>query len=255
MSFADQVTPLIITYNEEANIGRTIGALSWARDIVVIDSGSTDGTLGMLAGDPRIRVIHRPFDSFARQCNFGLRHITTPWVLSFDADYEATQEFASELAALDPPASVTGYRTGFIYCVFGRPLRSTLYPPRTTLYRVSKGRYVDDGHSHCVEIDGEVCDMAAKIRHDDRKPLDRWFRSQIGYAAREAEHLLAADPITLKRVDRIRRMGWPAPLIMLGYTLFVRRYMFSGRVGLYYSYQRVLAEVMLAIQISDQRLR
>ena len=66
----DTVTPLLITFNEIQNIGRMLAKLDWARRIVVIDSGSTDGTLGILAKDPRIEVVHRPFDSFAEQCNF-----------------------------------------------------------------------------------------------------------------------------------------------------------------------------------------
>ena len=83
----DSVTPLLITFNEIQNIERTLAKLDWARRIVVVDSGSTDGTLDVLARDARIEVIHRPFDSFAGQCNFGLSHIHTDWVLSLDADY------------------------------------------------------------------------------------------------------------------------------------------------------------------------
>lgn len=253
--FADAVTPLVITFNEAANIARTLAALDWAREIVVIDSGSTDATLAILAADPRVRVVHRAFDTFAGQCNFGLGQVRTEWVLSIDADYEATPAFSREVRALDPPADVAGYRAGFVYCVFGRPLASTLYPPRVVLYRVACGRYRDDGHGHRVDVRGIVRDLAGRLRHDDRKPLDRWFRSQIGYAAREAEHLLGADPASLGRIDRLRRIGWPAPFVMLAYTLVWRRYAFAGRAGLYYSFQRVLAELMLAIEISDRRLR
>ena len=52
-SFIDEVTPLLITYNEIENIARTLDKLGWAGRIVVVDSGSTDGTLDVLAKDPR----------------------------------------------------------------------------------------------------------------------------------------------------------------------------------------------------------
>ena len=82
----DQITPLIITYNEAPNICRTLGKLLWAQRIVVIDSGSTDGTVEILRGYPQVEVIQRPFINAASQCNFGLTQVVSPWVLSLDAD-------------------------------------------------------------------------------------------------------------------------------------------------------------------------
>ena len=51
----DQVTPLLLTYNEEPNIARTLAPLHWARRIVVIDSGSTDRTLELIALHPQAK--------------------------------------------------------------------------------------------------------------------------------------------------------------------------------------------------------
>ncbi|MDO7840923.1 glycosyltransferase family 2 protein [Sphingomonas immobilis] len=254
-AFSDRITPLIITFNEEANIARTLAPLGWAREILVIDSGSTDRTLEILARDPRIRVVTRTFDSFAGQCNFGLEQVRTEWALSLDADYQLSPELTAEIAALDPGADVAGYSAAFVYCVFGRPLRSTLYPPRTVLYRRACARYRDVGHGHKVDIEGVVQPLAAKIRHDDRKPTRRWFTSQIGYVAREADYIVSLPPERRSRLQKLRMMAWPAPLIMVFYTLFWRGYVLDGRAGLYYSLQRVLAELMLAVEIADRRLR
>jgi glycosyltransferase involved in cell wall biosynthesis len=94
----DQITPLIIAYNEAPNIARTLGKLSWAKRIVVIDSGSTDETLDMLRRFPQVDVIGHPFSDFASQCNFGLTLVDTPWVLSLDADYELSDALVEEFA-------------------------------------------------------------------------------------------------------------------------------------------------------------
>jgi glycosyltransferase involved in cell wall biosynthesis len=61
----DRITPLVITYNEASNIARTLGRLTWARRIVVIDSGSTDETLDIIRSFPQAQVIHRNFDDCA----------------------------------------------------------------------------------------------------------------------------------------------------------------------------------------------
>ena len=87
----EQITPLILTYNEAPNIGRTLENLSWARDVVVVDSFSDDETLEIAASFPNVRVVQRVFDSHRNQWEFGLREteIQTPWVLALDADYVA----------------------------------------------------------------------------------------------------------------------------------------------------------------------
>src|SRR5438105_153618 len=61
------ITPLILTYNEEANIDRVLQKLTWADEVVVIDSFSSDKTLEIISRYPRVRVVQRAFDHFADQ--------------------------------------------------------------------------------------------------------------------------------------------------------------------------------------------
>jgi len=251
----DQITPLLITYNEAPNIARTLGKLSWAKRIVVIDSGSTDETLDMLRGFPQVDVIQHRFCDFASQCNFGLTQVATPWVLSLDADYELSDGLVEELAALGAPDAVAGYRARFIYRIHGRALRGTLYPPRVVLYRKDKARYRNEGHGHRVVIDGDVVPLSGVIYHDDRKPLARWFESQRRYAQVEAGYLMATPTAKLTRSDRIRRLGWIAPIGVLFYALFVKGCILDGWPGWYYALQRLCAETLIALELLDRRLR
>jgi glycosyltransferase involved in cell wall biosynthesis len=248
------ITPLVITYNEAPNIARTLDRLTWARRIVLVDSGSTDATLAIAARYPQVEVVHRRFDSFADQCNFGLTQVTGEWVLSLDADYELSPALEAEIAALQPPEDVQGYRARFVYRIGGRPLRGTLYPPRVVLYRTAAGRYANEGHGHRLRIAGRVEPLAGPIYHDDRKPLGRWLDSQRRYAAAEAAHLLAAPPHTLSRNDRIRLTGWLAPLLVLPYVLLAKGCLLDGRAGWFYALQRLLAEVAIALELLDRRL-
>ena len=251
----DDITPLVITYNEATNIARTLDRLVWARRIVVIDSGSTDETIEIIRSYPQAEVIHRPFDDFASQCNFGIAQVATTWVLSLDADYELSEALVTELHGLSPGAATSGYRARFIYRIYGRALRGTLYPPRTVLYRKDKARYWNEGHGHRVTVDGEIVPLSGAIYHDDRKPLARWFRSQQRYASQEADHLLTSDRKSLKRTDRVRLAGWSAPLLVFGYTLIFKGCLLDGWAGWYYAFQRLLAETLIALEIADRRLR
>src|SRR5262249_14716864 len=69
-TFISAVTPMILTYNEELNIERTLSKLTWAERILVVDSGSTDGTLDVIRRFPQAEVVHRNFDTAAQQANF-----------------------------------------------------------------------------------------------------------------------------------------------------------------------------------------
>jgi len=84
----DHITPVLLTYNEAPNIARTLSHLEWAKDIVVVDSGSTDDTVAMLGRASKVRVFGRPLDTLANQWRYAVTDtaIATPWILRLDAD-------------------------------------------------------------------------------------------------------------------------------------------------------------------------
>jgi glycosyltransferase involved in cell wall biosynthesis len=255
MGLASEIGVLIITYNEESNVARTLARLDWARRILVVDSGSTDATLEIIHRCPQAATLHRPFDNFAAQCNFGLSHMESEWVLSLDADYELSDALIGELHRLEPADAVSGYRARFDYCVYGHALRGTLYPPRIVLYRKSRARYRNEGHGHRVSVEGTVLPLSGSIRHDDRKPLSRWFAAQQRYAREEAEYLVAATREHLTLADRLRLMAWPAPILVMPYVLFIKGCLLDGWSGWFYALQRMCAEIMIALELIDRRLR
>jgi glycosyltransferase involved in cell wall biosynthesis len=246
-----KITPLILTFNEEANIQRTLARLSWAHDIVVVDSGSTDATLNILRACPHVRIFERAFFSHAEQWNYGLSAtgIRTEWVLALDADYVLTEELVDELAALDPPSRVGGYQASFRYCVDGVPLRGGIYPSVTVLYRAAHAKYVQDGHTQRVVVPGDIVSLASPILHDDRKTLAQWLAAQKRYMALETEKLCGTPFMQLKLRDRARRLIVIAPIAMLFYCLFVRGNILSGKAGLFYSIQRATAESILSLML------
>lgn len=245
------ITPLLLTYNEEANLGRVLDRLAWAERVVVLDSYSTDRTLAIAGAYPNVEVHQRAFDSFAGQCNHGLGLVATEWTLSLDADYVLTPALVAEIAALPDDPAVAGYQASFTYVIGGRPLRGTLYPPRTVLYRTARATYHQDGHAHRVRVDGEVRPLAGKILHDDRKPLASWLDAQRRYAAQEAAKLRATPHDQLGRNDRLRLKGVLAPVLGPLYALVVKGGLLDGRAGWHYALQRAYAEILLALHLHE----
>ncbi len=252
----DQITPLILTLNEATNIERTLQRLTWANEVVVLDSFSDDETLEIVSRFANTRVVQRKFDNHAAQANFGLDEtgIATDWVLALDADFVLTTEFIDELIALQPSAQTAGYRAQLVYCVNGKELRSSVLPRLNVLFRRSRARYVQDGHAHRVRVEGDIETLGSKILHDDRKPLSRWFDAQRRYMQLEASKLKSSKE-ELNLADRIRRLRVVAPLAVAFYCLIIRGGVFDGWAGFYYAFQRMTAELMLSLYLIEDDLR
>lgn len=247
------LTAIVLTKDEEMNIRRCLEALSWVPRVLVVDSFSSDATADIARSFPNVEVTQRHFDSFAGQCNYALHSVDSEWVLSLDADYVVTDELRREISELQG-SEAEGYRAPFTYCIHGYPLRGTLYPPRTVLYRKSAARYEDFGHGHKVRIEGRIQDLTGRMLHDDRKPLSRWLENQIRYANQEADYLEKAPTGELSFIDRLRRAVVPAPLAVGFYTMLVKFCILDGWPGWHYTMQRVLAEVLISLELTDRKL-
>lgn len=250
------VTPLILTWNEAPNLARCLEPLTRFPRVIVLDSFSTDGTETIARLFPNILFVQRAFDDHTTQWNHGVELTETPWVLALDADYVLNPGFVPGLEALEPGADISAYFARFRYCIAGRALRATLYPPRAVLFRKDACTYAEDGHTQLLNINGGTAMLENAIDHDDRKPLARWVHSQDRYARLEAAKLTAASrDSSLTIQDRLRKTMILAPPATLIYCLFVKGLFLDGWRGWYYTLQRVFAEIALALHLLDQRLR
>ena len=252
----DRITPLILTLNEAPNVERTLQRLLWANDIVVVDSGSTDGTAEILKQYPNVRVFTRTFTTHAEQWNYGLEQtgIKTDWVLALDADFVPSAALVTELEALKSEPDVGWYQAAFKYCIAGEPIRCAVYPPVVVLYRRAGARYVQDGHTQRIQICGRVEKLAGAIFHDDRKPLAHWLAAQARYMRLEADKLSGTPLGQLGWADRLRQLVVLAPPAMFLYCLFVRGGILDGKAGLVYALQRTVAEAILSLYLAERKL-
>lgn len=249
----DQITPVILTRDEATNIGRTLGQLAWAKEVLVVDSHSTDGTPDIARGFGNVRLLQRTFDEHAIQWNFAVAQVRTSWFLALDADYYCPDTLAAELSSLVVREGVDGYIADFRYAVQGKVLRASLYPAKVVLARLGHARFWQDGHTQRIEVDGETASLLTPIIHDDRKQFRSFIARQRRYMAREAEMLRQSAWRSLGATGRIRKLIVVAPPAVLIHTLLVHGLILDGWAGIRYAFERFVAEMILSVELVRRR--
>jgi glycosyltransferase involved in cell wall biosynthesis len=248
-----RVTPLILSFNEELNLGRTLQALTWAERIVVFDSGSTDRTREIAAGFPNVTWLTRPFDTHGRQWQCGIQVASegSDYVLALDADMQVTPEFVSELEEHFLTGDYVGGVLRFRYLLEGRPLCGSLYPAQLRLFRPQDVEVHQPGHTQEFVITGSVYHFKSLVYHDDRKPLERFVAAQLQYTKLDFD-MIQRGNIRLR--DRIRLLGLGPPIGGL-YAYLRAGGPLKGRHALRYAYERTIQETLLAIRLLNDKMR
>lgn len=252
---ASILTAVILTWNEEENIARTLSHLGWLEKVIVVDSSSTDKTVELIQSFSNTEIYNRKFDTHAAQWNYGLSLSESEWVLSLDADYILHDGFIEETLEFIRRDSFVAYRAFFDFCVFGKPLRSNNTTPRPVLFKRENCIYYDDGHTQRLKIDGTLGTYKTKIWHDDRKPLLRWLINQSFYSVKEAEMLLNASPDILSFPSKLRKTKILAPLLIFMYSLFYKRLILDGWRGWHYTLQRTIAESLICLRLIEEKYK
>ena len=249
-----QITPVILTYNEAPNIDRTLANLSWASDVVVVDSGSTDGTLELLRKHSNVRLYTRPFDSHEKQWRFATEQtaIEAPWILRLDADYQIPQALVDEMAGLNLDGAESAFQAAFDYAVYSRKLVASLYPPKPILLRRGRFSVRAQGHTEAWDVEGPVGVLKNRVIHDDWKSIEDGILAQVRYMKRERAHLT----LTKRGIRDWLRMHPPLmPITVFLYCFFFKGLIFSGKAGVLYALQRTLAETILALLLIEAWIR
>ena len=226
----------VICLNEEACIGKCLESLGDCAEIVVVDSGSSDGTLGIVEALARqglpIRLIHQPWLGYARQKQLALDLATQPWVFSIDADEWLDEDLRASLPRLmSAGESVAGWKMRRSLTLYGQAKPVSRWTrPEHILRLVRRGRARFDPslivHEGLVADDGETPIVRdGLLRHERSLPLNEQMKKEIAYARLKAEQRLkqGRKPSTLKLVFN--------PPIYFLRIFFWNRFFLSGWAG------------------------
>lgn len=196
MKTQDELTVVILTFNEEQHLARCIASLTGiASQLIIVDCFSSDATLE-IARVHRARVIQREWVNHATQFNWALTQLDaeTGWVLRIDADEYLTPELVAEIRARLP--SIDPEIDG-VYCsrrmtFQGRLIRhGGVFPVRVLrLFRYGHGQCENRLMDEHIKVTGPTVDFKGEMIDDNLNSLTWWTDKHNKYASREAVDLL-----------------------------------------------------------------
>lgn len=182
----------IITLNAAGQLGDCLKSAAFADEIVVVDSGSSDGTQE-LARRHGARVVQQDWLGYGRQKQFAVEAATHDWVLCLDADERVTPELRASIEAALVAPTHGAYRFARCNRFLGRYLRhGEGYPDWSLrLFDRRQARWSDDPVHEKVVADGSVGTLGGDLLHDSAETLAGYIDKQNKYTSLAAEAAFA----------------------------------------------------------------
>ena len=214
-----KITATVITFNEEHNIAAALESLSWADEIIVVDSESTDGTVE-IARRFTDRLFVRAWPGYSAQKNFAAEQASNDWIFSLDADERVSPELTTSILEIEKGAAPAQAafemprRTFYL----GRWIKYSGWWPdhKVRLYDRRRARWRGDFVHESLELNGRVNRLDGDILH---------------YTVRNAaEHHLRMDRYTTLAAQELCSRGKRASLgslLVSPVVVFLRSYLFK----------------------------
>lgn len=232
---AVKITATIVTLNEERNLARALDSLDCVDEIVVVDSGSTDGTRE-IACRYSARFLDHAWPGFTAQKNFAAEQASHDWILSLDADEALTEGLSGEITRLKQAGpDAQAYRMPRRAQYLGRWIRhSGWYPDyKVRLYDRRHARWVGEYVHESVQVEGAVGALEGDLLHYTCDSLSQHLRTLDRYTTLAAEELRAGG-----------HKAGPARLLLAPPWTFFKTYLLHQ--GFRDGYQGLLISAMAA---------
>jgi glycosyltransferase involved in cell wall biosynthesis len=268
------VSVIVLTLDEEPNIGRCLASVAWADQVVVLDSCSTDNTVP-IARSLGAEVVQQPWLGFSAQREFALRlPLRHDWVYFVDADEWISPQLADEIGGRLRRPSCVAFSQRFRLVFQGTWIRHCGWYGGSWIIRLVDRRYTKfDGSlvGERARVDGQVLRLRHDIVDEDCKGLAAWLHKHVRYAELDAERrgmqtsirqrLRAGEgtrPLTRALLKDVVFPFVPAkPAALFIYMYFVRLGLLDGRAGLrfcfFHAWYEVCASALQASATAAER--
>lgn len=182
------LSAIVITRNEAGNIADCLKSVAFADEIVVVDSGSTDGTVAIAESlGAKVKVMSE-WPGFGVQKQRALDRATGDWVLSIDADERVPDALRVEILTAMQQNDCVGYRLNRLSWFLGQPMRHGGWHPDRVLrlVRRDRARFSDDVVHERMIVDGAVADLSEPMLHYSYTNVDDVLRKMRTYALASA---------------------------------------------------------------------
>ncbi len=186
-----KISALAITFNEEENVKRYVQSLSFADEIIFIDSQSTDHTV-MYARELGVQVIEREFTNFSEQRNFAINHAKNDWIVFFDLDEIITKDLEQEIVnTLTNPISEVAFLVKRNFFFMGKKIQFGGWQNDKAVRLFNKNFCEYNGNLVHEEIkaDGKIGVLKNGLNHYSYKSFDNYNDKLNLYSKLQAENL------------------------------------------------------------------
>ncbi|HSC26181.1 MAG TPA: glycosyltransferase family 2 protein [Vicinamibacterales bacterium] len=222
-----KLTVTVITRNEAANIQAALESVSWADEIIVVDSRSTDATVE-IARRYATRVEVHDWGGYSAQKNYAASLAANDWILSIDADERVTPELAREIRELmERGPTASGYRISRVTWYLGRWMYSTDWYPdyQLRLYDRRSGKWNARRVHESVELRDRPGVLKHQIQHYAYRDVSDHVTSIDHYTTLIAEQWLEEG----RRTSLLAAIAHPPAAFLRNYVL--RRGFRDGAAG------------------------
>ncbi|AXO81538.1 glycosyltransferase family 2 protein [Olleya aquimaris] len=185
------ITALAITYNEAHNIKRYINSMSFADEIIIVDSYSTD-TTEALAKHPKVTFIKRVFDDFSSQKNYAISLAKHDWVTFFDLDEEVPEALATEIVAtVRSKPEAKAFRVKRDYHFMGKRIKYSGFQTDVAVRLFNKNNCKYNGKlvHESIETNAKIGKLKSHVKHQTYTDFDNYNQKLTQYSKLQAEAL------------------------------------------------------------------